>query len=77
MALTNSEKQAAHRASKKAVFEQISQELAATTAENRDLREKLAGFEAKISAMQTAHAKKVASLEKRLLTALEKMQATA
>lgn len=71
MALTNSEKQAAHRERKEVAFEKVSQELARTAAENRDFREKIDGFEKKIAAMEAAHEKKVANLKARLLRALE------
>lgn len=71
MALTNSEKQAAHRERKEVAFEQVSQELARTAAENRDFREKIDGLEKKIVAMAAAHEKKVAALKARLLRALE------
>lgn len=71
MALTNAEKQAAHRAKKESVFEQISQELAVTTAENRDLRDKFAALEKKVLAMQARHKKEVASLNAKLVKAME------
>lgn len=72
MATTNAERQAAHRAKKDLLLAEISQELAKTTAENREMREKIAVLEKKLADQATAHTKKVSSLEKRLLNALEK-----
>lgn len=72
MATTNAERQAAHRAKKDLLLAEISQELAKTTGENREMREKIAVLEKKLADQATAHTKKVASLEKRLLNALEK-----
>lgn len=74
MATTNSERQAAHRAKKEALFEEIGAELAKTVSENRVLREKIADLEKKLTNQAAANAKKVVSLEKRLLNALEKGQ---
>lgn len=72
MATTNAERQAAHRAKKEMVMAEISQELAKTTAENRELREKIEVLEKKLADQAAAHSKKVTALEKRLLNALEK-----
>lgn len=74
MPLTNSEKQAAHRARKEQVFEQISLELSKSSEENRVLRQKVADLELKLATQAVSHAKKIASCEKRLLNALEKGQ---
>lgn len=74
MATTNSERQAAHRAKKEALFEEISSELAKTVSENRVLREKVSDLEKKMTNLTSANAKKVLSLEKRLLNALEKVE---
>lgn len=71
MALTNSEKQAAHRAKKEQAFEQISLELSKSSEENREMREKIDVLEKKLADLAVSHAKKVANLEKRLLKALE------
>lgn len=73
MPLNNSERQAAHRAKKELLMAEISQELAKTVAENRELREKIEVLEKKLTDQATAHTKKVASMEKRLLNALEKV----
>lgn len=70
-ALANSERQAAHRAKKQALLEEISLELAKTASENRDLREKITVLEEKIKKQSDSYEKKVNSLEKKLIKALE------
>ena len=71
MPITNAEKQANHRAKKDGVFEKISFELAKISEENRIFRDKIEILEKKIASLVSTHAKKISSLEKRLLTALE------
>lgn len=63
MALTNAEKQAAHRAKKDALLEQISQELATSRAENEELREKVASLEKRILTIKAKAKKLQAELE--------------
>lgn len=63
MALTNAEKQAAHRAKKDALLEQIAQELATSAAENQELREKVAALEKRILTMKAKVKKLQTELE--------------
>ncbi|MEB0023814.1 hypothetical protein [Actimicrobium sp. CCI2.3] len=72
MATTNQERQATFRAKKAEKIEEIGLELAKTTAENREMREKIAALELKLTNQTALHAKKVSNLEKRLLKALER-----
>lgn len=70
-ALANSERQAAHRAKKQALLEEISVELAKTASENRDFREKITELEGKIKKQADMYEKKISNLEKKLIKALE------
>lgn len=72
MATTNAERQAAHRSKKEALLDQVAAELAKIVSENRVLREKNEELEKKLANQAAANTKKVLSLEKRLLNALEK-----
>jgi hypothetical protein len=70
-AQANSERQAAHRAKKQALLEEISVELAKTASENRDFREKITELEGKIKKQADMYEKKISNLEKKLIKALE------
>lgn len=73
MATTNADRQAVFRQNQAAKFEQVSTALAAATEENRTLRAQNEELQKRLTAQEAASAKKVAGLEKRLLSALEKL----
>jgi hypothetical protein len=73
MAMSNSEKQAAHRAKKESILEEIALSNAQLSAENFELRALMEVAKTDRDALVKAHEKKVILLEKKLLSALEKI----
>lgn len=73
MAMSNSEKQATHRAKKESILEEIALSNAKLSAENFELRGLIEVAKTDREALEKAHAKKVILLEKKLLSALEKI----
>lgn len=65
MTTNNAERQAAHRAKKELFLGKISEELAKTVAENRDLRVKMAEFEKKNCIFECSTYKKGLNLRKK------------
>lgn len=77
MALSNAERQAAHRAKQESTVADLAASVSRLFAENDALKQELATSKAKLDEQETASKKKIALLEKRLLNALEKVVKTA
>lgn len=71
-ALSNSQRQAAHREKQTKTVADLAESVAKLLAENDALKQELEASKTKLLEQEIASKKKVASLEKRLLNALEK-----
>lgn len=72
MALSNAERQAAHRAKQESTVAELATTVSKLFAENDALKQELEASKVKLINQETASKKKIVALEKKLLSALEK-----